>query len=1004
LRTSLLFSGVLLVSCSSNERGRSTPTHDGNATIELLKAHAELSARVTGLPLVHAAEGFAPRAERPRLRVQFPARANGTMRLTAAEGLWIEVIADDLESVGASPVAGALLFAAAAPDLDVVMSANEAHVEELRLLRSPKAPATSRYRLHLGPEVSDVRVRMGMIEVLDRRGVARLRSDPWFAVDAKHRRIDIVPRLSGEGASRLLEATVDVAGATHPIAVDPGWGTATAMAFARADHTATVLPGGKVLVVGGETFSTTMLSAAELYDPTTRTWTLAKAMATPRALHTATVLGTGKVVITGGATGVTGGGYATATSSIEVYDPATDTWSTAAAALSKTRHSHVAALLSPSGNVLVAGGIEGTTATYFQDAEVWDPTKSATTAVTNSSTSFHARGGAFPFGTNRVLVVGSDNENEDKGDVYDGATNAFTSAPALSIGRSRSALVGLADGRVLVAGGRVISSGLIESTAEMFNPGGGAFAGVAAMPGPKFAAGAVFLSTNKILVAGGIADDTSTTAHTATHLYDVATNTWSTGAALAGQRQRAAMAPLPGGGALITGGVVGVGTTTVTNTVEAWGDAIAKGAECFSAGACAVGLHCVDGVCCDRACTGQCESCKETSSVGTCKLISGAPKGGRAACTGTGTCAGSCDGVTSACTYPSASTVCTPAACIGGTSTDAAFCDGKGVCGTPPASTDCAPFGCGATGCKTSCATGADCVTSAFCDVNKCVTKKKQGDACTGAEACVTGFCESGVCCATACSGGCNACNVPGSVGVCSSIPGCTDAGVPDAGGVVDAVVDAVAETPAPDWGATPTVPAGFQRCRKNGECASGHCVEGVCCDTACADRCHSCALLTSPGKCTPEPTGVDLRSECGAALACVGTCGPGAQCIGAGKGTMCARNRCTGPSSGVGPAFCSAPGGACSTDEAVPFECGPYLCEPAFGACSTACVSSDDCARGYVCDVPSKTCVAIAPPAEEDSGCSIAAPGASGRSGPAIAFLMLCAALANVRARNRRG
>jgi hypothetical protein len=154
--------------------------------------------------------------------------------------------------------------------------------------------------------------------------------------------------------------------------------------------------------------------------------------------------------------------------------------------------------------VLVAGGIEGTTASYLQDAEVWDPTKSATTAVANSSIGFHARGAAFPFGTNRVLIVGADNENEDKGDVYDGATNTFTSAPALSIGRARAALVGLADGRVLVAGGRVISSGLIESTAEMFSPGGGAFAGVAAMPGPKFAASGVLLSTNKILVAGRI--------------------------------------------------------------------------------------------------------------------------------------------------------------------------------------------------------------------------------------------------------------------------------------------------------------------------------------------------------------------------------------------------------------------------------------------------------------------------------------------------------------------
>jgi hypothetical protein len=202
------------------------------------------------------------------------------------------------------------------------------------------------------------------------------------------------------------------------------------------------------------------------------------------------------------------------------------------------------------------------------------------------------------------------------------------------------------------------------------------------------------------------------------------------------------------------------------------------------------------------------------------------------------------------------------------------------------------------------------------------------------------------------------------------------DTGTPDAAGPDTAVtVDAIAESPAPNWGATPKVDTQFQRCTKSSDCPSGFCVEGVCCDTACGDRCHSCALLTNPGKCTLEPVGVDLKNECGAALSCVGTCGPSGECVGAGAGTMCARNRCTSASTGVGPAYCPSPGAKCGVDEAVPFDCGAFACEPAFGACLTSCSSSNDCARGYTCDVASKTCVAVAPPAEEE-GCSVSAVG----------------------------
>jgi hypothetical protein len=72
------------------------------------------------------------------------------------------------------------------------------------------------------------------------------------------------------------------------------------MAVARAGHTATVLPSGKVLIAGGLNRGYASLGSAELYDPGAGTFTTAGNMTVPRDGHTATVLGNGKVLVAGG--------------------------------------------------------------------------------------------------------------------------------------------------------------------------------------------------------------------------------------------------------------------------------------------------------------------------------------------------------------------------------------------------------------------------------------------------------------------------------------------------------------------------------------------------------------------------------------------------------------------------------------------------------------------------------------------------------------------------------
>jgi hypothetical protein len=281
----------------------------------------------------------------------------------------------------------------------------------------------------------------------------------------------------------------------------------------RFDHTATLLPDGKVLIAAGMARNGVIDPTAEIYDPHTRQFVSVGKMQAPRGWGvTATLLPDGRVLLAGGAS-ASYCGVSCYLANAELYDPVSRTFSLAGDMTGP--RAGASSILLQNGDVLIVGGNEESGSEKAATAELYH----SSTRKFSGTGSMHSGGASalLLMKNGKVLAL-----NDAGGEIYDPETGRFSVAVHASFAREKFGVALLPDGRSLIAGGRMGGAWRPGTdTTEIYDPNTGALT-----PGPqmslsrfKLRKAVVPLGEGRVLIAGGAKQP---------EVYDAASNSFHT--------------------------------------------------------------------------------------------------------------------------------------------------------------------------------------------------------------------------------------------------------------------------------------------------------------------------------------------------------------------------------------------------------------------------------------------------------------------------------------------
>lgn len=345
--------------------------------------------------------------------------------------------------------------------------------------------------------------------------------------------------LSGTKRFRLIVSQPGAADAIRELSVVPGWRNRwrSFAAPAMAGHAVVVVGNLAPLVLGGSRGTGVLSSAIERFDPATQSFSTLGAMLTGRSEMSALPVGDGQVLVFGGSTSSAQAPFAeivdartgatrhggsmmqpraqhaavrladgrvaavggTQRNSIEIWSPATNTWSLAGNRMAQVRQ-HATATLLPDGRVLIVGGYTESAGHRF--AELFDPANETFTPVAEAPTERRWLHAALTLDDGSVLIVGGENEGGPLGSVwrFDPSALHFVAQPPLASPRSIvRAMVGPGDEVLMFGGEQEPDVGLSSGEAWRAD----ARRELLAMPGPRAWHTLTRLADGRLLVLGG---------------------------------------------------------------------------------------------------------------------------------------------------------------------------------------------------------------------------------------------------------------------------------------------------------------------------------------------------------------------------------------------------------------------------------------------------------------------------------------------------------------------
>jgi len=275
---------------------------------------------------------------------------------------------------------------------------------------------------------------------------------------------------------------------------DPGAGT---------PGTLTALADGRALVTNGTNL--------DIFDPSTGQFVRSDShLSESRQGETATLLPDGTVLIVGGgaadrAVPSSGGSEA------EIFDPATGTVTQVGPTLEP--HADGVAILLAGGRVLIAGGTDVHAGSKVQP-EIYDPGTRTFKRTTSTSEGWGTSNRGVPLDDGRVLIVGgrsaADGGFDTAAGVFDPTTERFSATGPMAINQRPWTATRLSDGRVLLVGGYewdpVRQVGAVTDAVQIYDPETGSFTLAGRMPTPRIGHAAVLLDDGDVLIMGGQAE------------------------------------------------------------------------------------------------------------------------------------------------------------------------------------------------------------------------------------------------------------------------------------------------------------------------------------------------------------------------------------------------------------------------------------------------------------------------------------------------------------------